>query len=125
MLKAFLKTGMEGLEPPKWLDQNQLPYHLATSHRICIHFNLTYLFCQGLFNLPLHHHKTAVLYYAKHLRFVQQWNRPYNHCLEKKNGAYILYFLYVHCKYKNEFCHPNNRQKSVALMITCSPSSFL
>ncbi len=29
---SLLKTGMEGLEPPKWLDQNQLPYHLATSH---------------------------------------------------------------------------------------------
>ena len=28
----FFKTGMEGLEPPKCLDQNQVPYHLATSH---------------------------------------------------------------------------------------------
>ena len=26
-----LKSGMEGLEPPKCLDQNQVPYHLATS----------------------------------------------------------------------------------------------
>lgn len=27
------KSGTEGFEPPRWLDQNQLPYHLATSHR--------------------------------------------------------------------------------------------
>lgn len=27
----YFKSGTEGLEPPKWLDQNQLPYHLATS----------------------------------------------------------------------------------------------
>ena len=26
----ILDSGAEGLEPPKWLDQNQLPYHLAT-----------------------------------------------------------------------------------------------
>ena len=28
----FFKTGAEGFEPPRWLDQNQLPYHLATPH---------------------------------------------------------------------------------------------
>lgn len=26
------KTGAEGFEPPKCLDQNQVPYHLATPH---------------------------------------------------------------------------------------------
>ena len=25
-------AGAEGFEPPGWLDQNQLPYHLATPH---------------------------------------------------------------------------------------------
>lgn len=27
---ALFKSGAEGFEPPRWLDQNQLPYHLAT-----------------------------------------------------------------------------------------------
>ena len=29
---SFLVAGAEGFEPPEWLDQNQLPYHLATPH---------------------------------------------------------------------------------------------
>ena len=28
--ESFLVAGAEGFEPPEWLDQNQLPYHLAT-----------------------------------------------------------------------------------------------
>ena len=30
-------AGAEGFEPPRWLDQNQLPYHLATPHRFYYH----------------------------------------------------------------------------------------
>ena len=29
-------AGTEGFEPPRWLDQNQLPYHLATSQYLII-----------------------------------------------------------------------------------------
>ena len=29
----LLKPGAEGFEPPKCLDQNQVPYHLATPHQ--------------------------------------------------------------------------------------------
>lgn len=28
-------AGAEGFEPPEWLDQNQLPYHLATPQYCC------------------------------------------------------------------------------------------
>lgn len=35
-----VKSGAEGLEPPKWLDQNQLPYHLATPQRVNNVYNI-------------------------------------------------------------------------------------
>ena len=37
LLESYFKSGMEGLEPPKCLDQNQVPYHLATSHWLYIY----------------------------------------------------------------------------------------
>ncbi len=45
---GLLKTGAEGFEPPEWLDQNQLPYHLATPHCVCdiFHFINTTAQCQ-------------------------------------------------------------------------------
>ena len=34
-IESFLMAGAEGFEPPEWLDQNQLPYHLATPQYGC------------------------------------------------------------------------------------------
>ena len=34
----FYYSGAEGFEPPRWLDQNQLPYHLATPQYVLVTF---------------------------------------------------------------------------------------
>ncbi len=53
-------AGTEGFEPPRWLDQNQLPYHLATSHHSYYLIQST-VECQGLFIYILNIAKRNIL----------------------------------------------------------------
>ncbi len=41
-------AGAEGFEPPRWLDQNQLPYHLATPQYLVVIFifYMIKIYCQ-------------------------------------------------------------------------------